>query len=189
MSYTIRIATPEDAQDILNIYAPYIQETAITFEYVVPTLEEFRGRIENTLKKYPYLVLENDDKEILGYAYASQFHPRAAFAWATEASIYLRMDSRGHGYGKALYAKLEEYLIKQNVLDVNACIAYAKSDSTHLTNASVSFHEKVGYKLCCHFHDIGFKFDQWYDLVWMEKKLGAHTKNIKPVIPFPQIIK
>ena len=189
MSYTIRIATPADAQAILDIYAPYILETAITFEYVVPTLEEFRGRIENTLKKYPYLVLENEEKDILGYAYASQFHPRAAFAWATEASIYLRMDSKGHGYGRALYNKLEEYLVKQNILSVNACIAYAKPDSTHLTNASVAFHEKVGYKLCCQFHDIGFKFDQWYDLVWMEKKLGEHNNTVKPVIPFSEIIK
>ena len=77
----------------------------------------------------------------------------------------------------------------QNVLDVNAWIAYAKHDSTHLTNASVAFHEKVGYKLCCHFHDIGFKFDQWYDLVWMEKELGPHTKKVKPIIPFPEIEK
>ncbi|MDO4178348.1 MAG: GNAT family N-acetyltransferase [Phascolarctobacterium sp.] len=188
MSYSIRIATPDDAEPLLNIYAPYIKETAITMEYVVPSVEEFRGRIENTLKNYPYLVLENDG-EILGYAYASKFHPRAAFALATESSIYLRTDAKGHGYGKALYAKLEEYLIKQNVLDINACIAYAKPDNTHLTNASIAFHEKIGYKLCCHFHDIGFKFKEWYDLVWMEKKLGEHTSEAKTFIPFPEIIK
>ena len=187
MNYKIRIATPADAEALLKIYEPYILETAITMEYVVPSVEEFRGRIEKTLAKYPYLVLENAEGKILGYAYASQFHPRAAFAWATEASIYLRMDEKGQGYGRALYEKLEEYLIKQNILDVNACIAYARPDSTHLTNASVAFHEKLGYKLCCQFHNICFKFNQWYDLVWMQKSLGKHTSSVQPFVPFSKI--
>ena len=85
----IRTATANDAEAILNIYAYYVENTAITFEYDVPTLEEFTQRIENTLKKYPYLVAEKDG-EILGYAYAGVFKDRAAYDWSAETTIYLK---------------------------------------------------------------------------------------------------
>ena len=102
----IRIATAEDAEALLAIYAPYVRDTAITFEYRVPSLEEFRRRIEATLEKYPYLALE-DGGEILGYAYAAPFKERAAYDWAVETTIYLRPDARGKGCGRTLYEALE----------------------------------------------------------------------------------
>ena len=88
----MRIARGEDAEKLLEIYAPYVENTAITFEYDVPSIEEFRERIEHTLSRYPYLVAERDG-EIMGYAYASAFKARAAYAWAVGTSIYIRTDA------------------------------------------------------------------------------------------------
>ena len=98
----IRTATPQDAEAILAIYTPYIEQTAITFEYDVPSMDEFRKRIENTLKKYPYLVGE-EEGEIVGYAYAEVFKARAAYSRCVETSIYVKMDQHGKGIGKKLY--------------------------------------------------------------------------------------
>lgn len=85
---TIRLAVPKDAVNILKIYAPYVENTAISFEYEVPSEAEFRGRIESTLKRYPYIVAEQEGR-IIGYAYVSIFHERKAYDWAVETSIYV----------------------------------------------------------------------------------------------------
>ena len=90
----LRMAVPADAETLLDIYAPYVMETAVSFEYDVPTVDEFRKRIETILKKYPYLVAEVDG-EVCGYAYASRFHVRAACEWCAESSIYACRTSYG----------------------------------------------------------------------------------------------
>ena len=113
----IRVATPEDAEDILAIYAPYILNTAIPFEYEIPTVEEFRERIVHTLEKYPYLVAIEDGC-LVGYAYAGVLKARKAYEHAVEVSIYVKGDERGHGIGRMLYAKLEELLPKQNIYEI-----------------------------------------------------------------------
>ena len=106
---SIRIAGPEDAPALLELYAYYVRHTAITFEYEVPSLEEFTARIRHTLEKCPYLAaVENG--AIVGYAYAGPFHPRAAYGWAAEATIYLSHGCRHQGLGKRLYRALEEIL-------------------------------------------------------------------------------
>ena len=105
----IRTARPEDAIELLEIYAPYVRETAVTYEYTVPSQEEFASRIRHTMEKYPYLVAEKDG-EILGYAYAGAFHPRAAYAWDAEMSIYIKKDRKRSGIGKTLYEALEKLL-------------------------------------------------------------------------------
>ena len=176
----IRMARVEDAPALLAIYAPYIEKTAITYEYTVPALEEFAQRIENILKKYPYLVLE-EEGEIQGYAYASAFRTRAAYAWCAETSIYLRMDSRQKGYGRALLEKLEELLAKQGVLTLYACIAYRDTEDEVLTHASIHFHGKMGYTKAAHVHRCAYKLDRWLDLVIMEKMLGEHVCPPMPV--------
>ena len=181
----IRTALLSDAPALLAIYAPYIEKTAITFEYDVPSPDEFRQRMQKTLQKYPYLVLE-EDGEILGYAYASPFKERAAYDWAVETSIYMKENCHGRGYGKALLLRLEEILGAMHILNVNACIAYAEPEDEFLTNASMRFHEKMGYRLSGHFHRCGYKFGRWYDMIWMEKMLGDHGKPL-PVIPFPEL--
>lgn len=184
--YKIRTAQASDAKRLLEIYAPYVLNTAITFEYDVPSLEEFTRRIEHTLIKYPYLVIEDND-EIWGYAYVSPFKERKAYDWAVETSIYIDESKKRLGLGKALYLKLEKILKKQNILNLNACIAYPKDTDGHLTKDSVYFHEKLGYRTVAEFHECGYKFGTWYNMIWMEKFIGEHTPNPKPVIPFKNL--
>lgn len=185
----IRIATPLDAKEILDIYAPYILQTAITFEYEVPTLEAFTRRIEQTLVKYPYLVAEQDGR-IVGYAYAGPLHERAAYDWAVETSIYVKMDEKGHGIGKKLYAALEKALLRQHIVCVNACIAYPDQENdAYLTKDSVDFHAHLGYKMVGEFHQCAYKFDRWYNMVWMEKSLCERPQHPEPMIWFSRLRK
>ena len=183
----IRIATIEDAKALLEIYAPYVKNTAITFKYEVPSEDEFKKRIENTLNKYPYLVAENQG-EIVGYAYASAFHSRAAYQWDVETSIYIKQDQRNSGVGKALYLELERLLKLQNILNLNACIAYPETEDEYLTKNSVEFHEHLGYQMVGEFHKCGYKFDRWYNMVWMEKHIGEHLEKPLSVISFKEIM-
>ena len=123
---TIRPASLSDAQAIQTIYAPYVEKTAITFEYEVPSVQEFEKRISKTIEKYPYLVAE-ENGQVLGYAYASTYYARTAYDWTTELSIYLHEDARGRGLGSQLYDALEEELKKRGFLRFLACIAVPKS--------------------------------------------------------------
>ena len=143
---TIRIAKEEDAEELLAIYAPYIEHTVITYEYDVPTVEEFRGRIRHVLERYPYLVAEVNG-EICGYAYASAFHERPAGGWNVETSIYVDQNKKGMGIGTKLYDMLEKILKRQNVLNMNACIACTEHEDEYLTNASINHHEHLGYRM------------------------------------------
>ncbi|WP_312280407.1 N-acetyltransferase family protein [Oscillibacter sp.] len=179
----IRVATPEDAEALVRIYAPYVEKTAITFEYDVPSVREFAGRIEEILKRYPYLVAE-EDGEILGYAYAHAFHERAAFGWAVETTVYIAERAKRRGLGKRLYDVMEQALAAQNILNLYASIAYPAGEDPHLTRDSVEFHQRLGYKLVGHFSQCGYKFGRWYDSVWMEKHLGPHTADQPAVKPF-----
>jgi phosphinothricin acetyltransferase len=167
---TIRTATVADAEKLLAIYAPYVENTAITFEYTVPSVEEFANRIRNTLADYPYLVAEKDG-EILGYVYASTFKPRCAYRHCVETSIYVAREAHGQGVGSKLYEALEEELKSRGIINLNACIAWIETPNSHLTHQSPDFHAKMGYKRVAHFHRCGYKFDEWYDMIWMEKLL------------------
>jgi phosphinothricin acetyltransferase len=171
---TVRTASPEDASEILDIYAPYVENTAITFEYDVPDLNEFRQRIVNTLKKYPYIVAVEDGK-IVGYAYAGTFKARAAYDRSVETSIYIKTDERGKGIGKTLYNELESRLKKQGILNLNACISWIDTPDEYLTHQSPEFHARLGYTRCAHFHKCGYKFGKWFDMIWMEKMIGEHV--------------
>ena len=182
----IRMAQAEDAQSLLNIYAPYVENTAISFEYEVPTVEEFAERIKKTLTRYPYLVAEINE-EIVGYAYAGPFHSRKAYSWGVETSIYIRQDRKRKGIGRALHSALEELLKKQNILNMNACIAYPAEEDEYLTRDSVKFHEQLGYRMVGRFYQCGYKFDRWYDIVWMEKLIGEHRKYQPEVIEISKI--
>ena len=176
---TIRNAAIEDAGELLSIYAHYVKNTGITFEYEVPSADEFSRRIHGTLSKYPYLVAESGEG-ILGYAYASSFKDRAAYAWSVETSIYIRKGCHGRGTGTLLYQALENILARQNILNLNACIAYPNPES-------IAFHENLGYRTVAHFTKCGFKAGRWYDMVWMEKMLGCHPDTPQPFIPFPDL--
>lgn len=183
---TIRTANLDDAAALLAIYAPYVEQTAITFEYEVPSLEEFRGRIAHTLRRYPYLVAE-ENGEILGYAYTGPFAERAAYSWAVETSIYLRQDVRGKGLGKRLYQALEDVSRTQHVQSLYACIAYPDADDAHLSGNSVAFHTHLGYATVGRFPHCGYKFGTWYNMAWMEKTLGDHAVPPAAFVPFPEL--
>lgn len=178
-SITIRMANPADAQALLNIYAPYVINTAITFEYDVPSVEEFSSRIAHTLEKYPYLIAE-EGGNILGYAYASPFHDRPAYDWAVETSIYVDQNIKHRGIGRKLHDALESTLREQGILNMNACIAYPPEEDEHLDKNSVEFHAHMGYRLVGEFYKCGYKFNRWYNMVWMEKLIGEHLSDQKP---------
>ena len=169
----IRSASVKDAEELLNIYAYYVENTAITFEYDVPTLEMFAKRIENTLKKYPYLVVEKDG-EILGYAYAGVFKDRAAYDWSAETTIYLKHDAVKCGLGRMLYETLEKEMKKRGFLNLYACIGYPIDDDEYLTKNSAEFHAHLGFETVGEFHKCGYKFGRWYNMIWMEKIIGEH---------------
>ncbi len=186
----IRIAVEEDAESLLRIYAWYVENTAITFEYAVPSLEEFRSRIRHTLERYPYLVEENDDGEITGYVYASAFKGRAAYDWAVETSIYVARDARRSGSGRRLYAALEKALLLQGICNAEACIAAPRGEDPFLTADSIRFHEHLGYRMVGQFEKCAYKFGRWYDMVWMERLIGQHPEapdTLQPIRTFPQI--
>ena len=182
----IRPATEADAAEILNIYAPYITDTAITFEYDVPTLEEFTGRIRHTLEKYPYLVAEQNGK-ILGYAYVGPFHDRAAYEWAVETSIYVEENLRRCGVGGKLNRALEAVCGAMGILNMEACIGVPQVEDEYLTRNSEDYHAHIGYRLVGEFYKCGYKFGRWYNMVWMEKMIGEHQDRMDMPTWFPEL--
>ena len=156
---TIRNASLADAPRILEIYAWYVEHTVITFEYDVPLLEEFEGRMRRTMQKYPYLVIERDGR-VEGYTYAGPF------------------------VGRALYEALADRLQAMGILNLYACIGYPQAEDEYLTRNSARFHEHLGFALVGTFHNCGYKFGRWYDMVWMEKIIGEHRPDQPPVQPY-----
>ncbi|HFU4110092.1 TPA: N-acetyltransferase family protein [Streptococcus suis] len=159
----IQSAQIEDAADLVAIYAPYVENTAITFETEIPTVADFASRIEKTLEKFPYLVAV-EEGQILGYAYASTYYARAAYDWTVELSVYVSREVRGKGIGSLLYAALEEELTARGFKNFLACIALPNP-------ASLALHKKRGYEQVAHFKNVGYKFDTWHDIVWLQKSL------------------
>ena len=169
----IRSAKPEDAERLLEIYSYYVENTAISFEYVTPTVEEFRERIVTITKKYPYIVLE-EEGVIKGYAYAGVFKGRAAYDHCCEVTIYLDRESTGSGYGRALYEALENALKEIGIKNLYACIADPDPEDEYLSKNSEHFHSHMGYTTVGEFHKCGYKFGRWYNMIWMEKMIGEH---------------
>lgn len=168
----IRIAGEKDASALLDIYTPYIKETAITFEYEIPPVEEFAGRIQTITRDFPWLICEIDG-HTAGYAYASHFKTRAAFQWDAEMSVYLSSEYHRLGIASALYNCLENTLREQGYLNLYALI-------THPHPVSEGFHTNRGYRPIGIYHSTGFKFDQWYDLIVMEKQLAPLSQKPNP---------
>ena len=177
---SIRFAAPEDAEALVEIYAPYVLDTAISFEYDVPSVEEFLTRMNDIQRRYPYLVIE-DLGEIIGYAYAHPFVGREAYDHSAETTIYMKQNAGKKGCGRRLYEALENALREMNIINLNACIGVSEADDEHLTSNSVDFHRHIGYETVGKFHKCGYKFGRWYDMVWMEKMLGEHPEEPEPV--------
>ena len=173
---TIEKVTIDDAEELLAIYAPYVRDTAVSFEYDVPSVEDFADRILQISAKYPYIKAVEDGK-IIGYAYANTFKGRKAYDWSVETTVYVRKDAKRNGTGRRLYECLEQSLMKMGVLNMNACIAIAKVEDEFLTNDSMYFHSRMGFTEVGRFHNSGYKFGRWYDMIWMEKLIGSHDAH------------
>lgn len=181
-SISVRVATANDAMAVREIYAPYIETTAISFEMRVPTVEEMRERIEAKIQVYPWLIAEIDD-EVVGYIYGGRFAPRAAYDWSVESSLYVSMDHRRKGIGRVMYSHLIPILKRQHFRMVYAGIALPNE-------ASSGLHESLGFRQVANFANAGFKFDAWHAVGWWALDLapdqGPREKMPEP-IPFPQL--
>ena len=176
----IRIAVDADMPAMLAIYAPYIINTAYSFEYEVPTEAAFLQRFRKYTARFPWLVWE-ENGEILGYAYGSAPFERAAYGWCAESSIYLRPDAHGRGIGRRLYAALETLLQYQGYQVVYAIIT---SENT----GSVQFHSHVGFSHVAEFPRCGWKFGRWVGTVWMEKRLNFVDCPSNAPVPWSAVV-
>ena len=179
MGYKIRTVQVSDAQAILKVYAPFITDTCISFEYVVPSMEEFTQRIASISAEYPYIVLE-EDGVIVGYAYAHRYLERVAYSWDVEVTIYLVPKVQGKGLGVVLYDALEKLLALQNIKNLYSCIT---GDNVH----SIEMHRSMGYELIGTFPKAGFKHDRWLDVVWMAKAIGEKENAPLPLVLFSEM--
>ncbi|HAV90537.1 MAG TPA: GNAT family N-acetyltransferase [Eubacterium sp.] len=166
----IREVKLDDAERLAEVYSHYVLNTAVSFEYEVPTVEEFKERIAKTIEKYPYLVCESEGK-VIGYAYAGVYSVRDAYSWTATSSIYLDKDYRRRGFGTMLYDELEKRLKDMGIVNLLAGAAYIEKEDEYLVNDSFKFHTKRGFVEVAHLMGVGKKFDRWYDLIWMQKKL------------------
>ena len=171
----LRIAEESDIPAILDIYGPYILTSTATFEYTVPSREEFQARFCGITARFPWLVYE-EEGAILGYAYASAPFTRAAYGWCAEPTVYLRPEARGRNIAARLYAVLEEILWRQGYQVLYALVCGENTQSRR-------FHEKHGYRVCAEFPDIGYKMGRWLSLIWYEKR--QKVANIPSISPCP----
>jgi len=182
----IRPVTIDDAPALREIYAYYVENTGVTFEYAPPTLEDFEHRITETLPKYPYLCIERNG-EILGFSFAHAFRERPAYDYSVETTIYIRHDVRGEGFGRMIYSALEEILKAMGITNMYACVGYADTEDEYLTNASPRFHERMGFRTVGKFSNCGYKFGRWYSMIWMEKIIGSFSPAPDPVRTFTEV--
>lgn len=176
----LRVARVEDSAELLRIYAPYVEETTASFEYVVPSEEEFRQRVEAVLPVYPYLVAERSGR-IVGYAYAHRHAERAAYDWNAELSIYLTQEVCGAGIGRLLYEALMRILKEQGVYNVYALVSSPNP-------ASEAFHRAMGFSLAGTWHHTGFKHGRWLDILHFEKALRPpQPAPSRPITPFASL--
>jgi L-amino acid N-acyltransferase YncA len=165
----IRGATSDDAARLLRIYAPYVRETAVSFEMEPPTVDEFAARIEKALKRWQWLVAEIDGR-CAGYAYGSMYRERAAYQWSCEVSAYVDPEVQGRGIGRRLYERLLPELAERGF-----CTAYA---GIALPNdASIALHRAVGFEPIGVFRRAGRKFDRWHDVGWYQRVLRTEPPN------------
>lgn len=160
---TIRDARRSDVPAMLAIYAPFVEHTAVSFEYDVPTEAEFARRLEEHQAAFPWLVCEENGR-VMGYAYAGRAFERAAYGWNAEISCYLAPELRGRGVGRRLYARIEEILTRLGYYKLFAVVTSANAPS-------VAFHHALGFRDAACFCNVGYKQGGWYDVLWLEKTL------------------
>ena len=169
----IRLATPTDAPGIAAIYRPYVEGTVISFELTPPADADMAGRISRVIAELPWLVCE-EAGAILGYAYASRHHDRAAYQWSVDTSVYVHEAQRRRGLGHALYTELFACLRDQGY--------YTAYTGITLPNiASVALHERFGFEPVGIYRKAGFKLGRWWDVGWWQKPLrGCYVVPTEP---------
>lgn len=172
-AYRIRAATEADGAACAAIYEPYVRETAITFETVAPSAGEMSGRIAAGLRDHAWLVAEDAGGAVVGYAYGGQYKVRAAYAWACEVSVYLRMGLRRTGLGRALYEELFARLAERGYLT-------AVAGMTLPNPASEGLHRALGFQPVGTYRDIGFKHGAWHDVAWTQRELAPRPAEPAP---------
>ncbi len=170
----LRQAKLEDVPQILQIYAPYILHTTFTFEYEVPTLEQFRRRFLDITRQFPWLVWEEDGL-VLGYAYADRAFSRAAYQWTADLSVYLRPEAKGKGIGRKLYEAAEDVLRRQGYFAVYGIVTDSNLDSC-------AFHRAMGYQEIAHLPRCGYKLNEWHGIYWFEKRLREGEPEHPPTL-------
>lgn len=171
---TLRFAVPQDAAALVRIYAQYI-DTDITFEYALPSVEEFAERIRAFSRVYPYLVCEDAGRAV-GYAYAHRLQERAAYQWNAELSVYLDRGACARGLGRRLYAVLLELLRMQGVKTAYGIVTCPNMPSERL-------HEAMGFSRAALLRSTGYKNGAWHDVAYFEKALAPYETDPAPVIP------
>lgn len=174
MDIVIRDVSKNDASRIADIYRYYVDYTAVTYEEEAPEAAEILNRIKSITQKYPYIVAEADG-EVIAYAYASVFKDRESYRYSVETSIYIEKDKRNLGIGSVIYQELEKRLKDMGIKNMYACIAYIDKPDEYLSHQSVIFHEKSGFRTVGCFYKCAYKFNRWYDMIWMEKFIGDHA--------------
>jgi L-amino acid N-acyltransferase YncA len=179
MAKRIRSVTSADAESVRMIYAPYVSDSATSFEALVPDVAEMARRIEAQADRYPWLVFESGER-ILGYAYASPHRARTAYQWSVEVSVYVHADAHRRGVGRALYVALFELLRRQGYVNAYAGIT--------LPNASsVGLHESLGFVPVGVYREIGFKFDRWHDVEWLHLRLVRDPRPVTDPSPLANL--
>lgn len=177
----VRVADPDrDAARVAEIYRPYVVDTLISFEEVPPTVAEMAERMRSTLSWTPWLVAENDDGFVVGYAYASRHRERVGYRWSVDISVYIDGDWQRRGIARALYAELLAILRRQRFINVYAGIAYPNL-------GSVALHESLGMRLIGVYEKVGFKFGEWPDVAWYGMRLAEHSTDPPEPIPFSEM--
>lgn len=175
----IRVASRDDADAVAAVYAPYVESTAISFEVIAPSAREMRSRIETVLARFPWLVYEHEGR-VVGYAYASPHHVRAAYQWSADAGIYIDVTFHRQGVGRQLYTALFDLLRRQGIVNVYGGIT--------LPNAkSVGLHEALGFTPVGVYRNVGFKLGAWHDVGWWHLQLQPLSSSPVPPVPFPNL--
>jgi phosphinothricin acetyltransferase len=173
----IRLAAEADADAIRRIYAPIVEETAVSFEDAAPTEARLADRIASTLERYPWLVCETDgnedEREVVGYAYASSHRDRGAYRWSVDVSVYVDPDYRRRGVARGLYTSLFALLELQGFVSAYAGIALSNPASTAL-------HESMGFEPVGTYWNVGYKGGEWRDVQWYGLSLRDPPANPEP---------
>jgi len=176
----LRIATPDDAAAIRDIYAPSITDSVISFEAVVPSTAEMRSRISSTLAGTPWLVCERAGA-VVGYAYASKHQARAAYQWSADASVYVSAAARRLGAGRSLYTALFTLIRLQGYRAVHAGITLPNA-------ASVGLHEAFGFVPIGVYPKVGYKHGAWHPVGWWQLELAPRDGAPEPILPWPALL-